>query len=427
MFYYKYNNKLLFSKKEYPIAQITENEAQKFNGQIFFLNNLPPQYSRCSFCITHEYFLSLDKEDLNILKTPKVNNFDIPLWIKNKINNKEVVSLNTSYYNWQQLLNDNFLVKKLSFNNINKTFEKWNINVVGLGDVGGTLVMSLRLLGEDCISKIGIYDKDINKIKRWEYECNQIQSADINKNYPEIVPLNENNLFDCDMFVFCVSIGVPEVGKEISDVRLIQFEGNSKIVAYYAKLARNNNFKGIFSVVSDPVDLLCKVAFNESNKDESGKFDFNGLKPEQIRGYGLGVMNARASYYAKKQPETIHYLAEGRAFGPHGEGLIIANSIKNYNSELSSYLTEKTKKANLEIRKTGFKPYIAPAISSGSLSLISTIKSQWHYSATFIGGVFIGSRNRLVSSGLELETYDMPQQLFTELEKTYILLKNLYN
>ncbi len=51
-------------------------------------------------------------------------------------------------------------------------------------------------------------------------------------------------------------------------------------------------------------------------------------------------MNGRASYYGEKSNETTHYLDEGRAFGPHGEGLIIANSIKNYNEELSNYLTE---------------------------------------------------------------------------------------
>ena len=33
-------------------------------------------------------------------------------------------------------------------------------------------------------------------------------------------------------------------------------------------MARDNSFKGIFGVISDPVDLLCKVAFLESNKDK---------------------------------------------------------------------------------------------------------------------------------------------------------------
>jgi malate/lactate dehydrogenase len=100
------------------------------------------------------------------------------------------------------------------------------------------------------------------------------------------------NIFDCDMLLFCVTAGVAEVGSEKGDVRLAQLESNSKIIDIYSKHARNYGFKGIFAVMSDPVDLLCKAAFLSSNKDEAGNTDMKGLAPEQIRGYGLGVMNA---------------------------------------------------------------------------------------------------------------------------------------
>ncbi len=282
-----------------------------------------------------------------------------------------------------------------------------------MGDVGGTLITGLRLLGEDCIDEIGIYDKDINKINRWEYECNQIQSPNLNPNLPKIKVLNEDEIFNCNMFVFCVSVGVPKIGNEIKDVRLVQFEGNSKIVSFYAKLAKKKKFKGIFAVVSDPVDLLCKSALKE------------GLAPEQVRGYGLGVMNARAAYYAGKDPKFKNYSIEGRAFGPHGEGLVIANSIDNYDENLSDILTKKTREANLAIRSFGFKPYIAPALSSGSFSLIATIKSEWHYSATFLNGAFMGIRNRFINNTIELETYkNMPPNLLKKLEETHAYLKD---
>ena len=82
-------------------------------------------------------------------------------------------------------------------------------------------------------------------------------------------------------------------------------------------------------------------------------------------------MNARAMYYARRDPRFASYLTEGRAFGPHGEGLIIANSIRHYDDRLSRELTELTKHANLEMREMGYKPYVAPALSSGALSLLS--------------------------------------------------------
>jgi hypothetical protein len=420
--YYKHNKSLLITKQNLGdnFKSITESVAQEHQDHILIINLLEPAKSRRSFSTSDSDLLFNLKEDLNILKigTPHEDAI-LPIWLSDKIKNNPATVVNSNYPNWWDILN------RLMPNQSN-SLKKWKVNVIGLGDVGGTLVTGLRLLGGDVISAIGIYDKDENKIKRWEFEAAQILSPST-ANYPEIVPLNENQLFDCDMFVFCVSVGVPEVGKEQQDVRLIQFDGNSKIVGIYAKLARKVGFKGIFAVVSDPVDLLCKAAFNESNKNDCGQFDFLGLASDQIRGYGLGVMNARACYYAKKTEELKHYLDGGRAFGPHGEGLIIADSIEKYNEELSNWITSRTKVANLDVRATGFKPYVAPALSSGALSLLATIKGEWHYSATFIGGTFFGAKNRLTESGIELERNDLPDPLFNKLIDTYNYLRSIYD
>lgn len=82
-----------------------------------------------------------------------------------------------------------------------------------------------------------------------------------------------------------------------------------------------------------------------------------GLLPEQIQGFGLGVMNARAAYYAKRDPRFKQFLTEGRSFGPHGQDLVIADSIENYNDELSKELTNLTVTANLHMRAIGYKPF----------------------------------------------------------------------
>ena len=409
-YYYMLDEKLLISKEEYPnLKKVSESEAEKYKGMIFALNKLIPKSSRRSFSVSHENFLFLEEEDLNLLVTPATSNTNLPQWIKVAIDSNRVTALNTEYPSWKEVLTLNAPTK-------------WRINVVGLGDVGGTLLTGLKLLGVEKIHSLGLYDRDVNRMERYKYELSQILSPDMNESSIDIICLTEESVFDCDMFVFCVSVGVPEVGNEATDVRLVQFKGNAKIIEHYASLARAKNFKGIFAVVSDPVDLLCNAAFIESNKDSAGNMDYAGLSPEQIRGYGLGVMNARACYYALQQDATKHYIHEGRAFGPHGEGLIIADSIENYNEELSEALTHRTKTSNLEVRSTGFKPYIAPALSSGTLSILATINSQWHYSATFIGGTFMGSKNRLLPSGIELETLALNETLLSKLNSTYKLL-----
>lgn len=407
MFYYQLNNKILISEKEYSnLGSISEDEAKNCKDMVYMLNELDPLKSRRSFSVSDPSLAFLDREGLELLLEPKVNPSPMPRWLISKIKSRQVTSINTAYPSWQDVLHYS-------------TPSGWRINIAGLGDVGGILCSGLRLMGDESISKIGLYDIDDNKIKRWVSEVGQILPPFCSRELPEVSGITENEIFDCDMFVFCVSVGVPPIGSEKRDVRLAQFEGNSRVIKTYAKKAREHKFKGIFAVVSDPVDLLCKVVFNESNTNDDSIMDFKGLSPEQIRGYGLGVMNGRAAYYAKQNADTLHYLKEGRVFGPHGKGLIVADSIENYDEDLSLYLTEKVQNANLAVRAAGFKPYIAPALSSGSLSIISTIKGEWHYSATFMGGVFMGSKNRFDKSGIELERLDIPKPLWKRLENTF--------
>lgn len=406
MYYYNLNGKILVSNEAYPkFDETDENRASESKDTIYVLNRLDPSKSRRSFCISHPSLMFIQKEDVELLQM-KDSPLNLPPWILHKIAARKVMSVNTTYPGWE---------KALCFS----LPGKWKINIVGLGDVGGMLSVGLRLLGGGTISRIGLYDRDKNRIKRWYLECSQILSPEISEIYPEMVMLEEDNIFDCNMLVFCVSCGVPEIGSNVKDVRMAQFKGNSDIIGSYARLARKAHFKGIFAVVSDPVDLLCRVVLDESNKNEDGTYDLMGLSPEQIRGYGLGVMNARAAFYASQSPESSHYLKEGRAFGPHGNGLVIADSIENYNDEISLYLTEKAKSANMDVRSTGYKPYIAPALSSGSLSIIATITGKWHYSATYMGGIFMGARNRLTCSGTEIEMLDIPDMLWKRIRNAY--------
>jgi malate/lactate dehydrogenase len=413
MFFYKLKDKILISQSEYSkLNRISEKEAKESKKIIYVLNRIDPLKSRRYFSITDPSLIFSKEEGIHLLQKSKKIVYDLPLWLNERIKEKKVSSLNTEYPNWQDVITYKFP-------------SRWKVNIVGLGDVGGVLLAGLRLLAGNCVESIGIYDKNINAVKRWELEANQIFCPFPAQKFPEVYPLREENIFDCDMFIFCATVGVPSLEEKKEDVRMKQFKGNSKIISDYARKAREKSFKGIFAVISDPVDLLCKVVFLTGNKNTSGEFDFKGLAGDQIRGYGLGVMHARAVYYSKQNTETAKYNREGRAFGPHGQGLVIVNSLKKYNENLSEILTNQTVKANLEVRKTDFKPYVAPALSSGSYPLIATMRGKWHYSATFMGGVFMGTKNRLLKSGTEIERLDLPTNLMDKIKESYKDLGNI--
>ncbi len=292
-----------------------------------------------------------------------------------------------------------------------KTKKSYTINLLGLGDVGSTLLIALKLLGQNLISEIGIYDINDERLKRWEMELNQIIDPNLS-DFPNIKIISKEELFDADVFVFTASKFVPSVGSEVKDVRMAQLESNSKLISIYAKMANESHFKGLFAVVSDPVDLLCSVVQKNTPN----------LSPYQIRGYGLGVMYARAKYYANKN--NINF-DKARAYGPHGKDLIIANDISNYDEHISKKLTELTINANMEVRDLGFKPFVAPAISSGAISIINTLKGNWHYSCVYIDDCYLGIRNRYLDGKTEVESIPAHPQLIEKIEYATQQMKSI--
>ena len=290
------------------------------------------------------------------------------------------------------------------------------MHILAMGDVGGTLLIGMSLLGGDCVREIGIYDFNENLCNRWEHEINQIAYPWQYDRMPAVKILQKEELFLCDVFVFCASKSIPPVGAEVQDVRMAQLEANSAIISQYGKMARKAGFQGLFAVVSDPVDPLCQRVWAASNCDADGVWDGKGLRPEQVQGYGLGVMNSRAAYYAKQDARFQQFLTEGRAYGPHGQRLVIADSVTDYHHELSMELTKKTVEANLEVRALGYKPYIAPAISSAAISILLTIRGEWHYSSNYLGGIFMGAKNRSTAYGVELEHLPLPDALLQRLQ-----------
>ncbi|MBQ6835320.1 MAG: lactate dehydrogenase [Lachnospiraceae bacterium] len=399
--FYNVNGHICFS----DLADLAfEKAAEPKNAEtLTWLFQREPGSCRASFKVNNKMLLSAPEENvswLNSNKLEKLAPVEIPAWVEEMIAAGKVRAVNASHPRFEEILA--FQPKE----------GKKRVHVLAIGDVGSMLLTGLHLLGGDVISSIGICDISEQVTARWEFEENQIAYPWDYDALPEVDIVKPEQLFDCDVFVFVASKGIPPVGSGIKDVRMYQFENNSKIIGHYAKMAREKNFKGLFCAVSDPVDPLAKTAFLESNKNENGELDYMGLLPEQIQGFGLGVMNARAAYYAKRDERFTQFLTEGRSFGPHGQDLVVADSIENYNDELSKELTQLTVTANLHMRAIGYKPFVAPAFSSGAISILMCLRGQWHCGSVFLGGIYMGVKNRYTANGLEAEILPLPDALY---------------
>ena len=400
--FYNVNGQICFS----DIADLAYEKIDepKSAEKLTWLFKREPGSCRASFLVNDKALLSATEENVSWLNSNKLDALapvgEIPAWVEELIAAGKVRAVNAAHPRFEEIMN--FQPKE----------GKKRVHVLAIGDVGSMLLTGLHLLGGDVISSIGICDISDQVTARWEFEENQIAYPWNYDALPEVDVVKPEQLFDCDVFVFVASKGIPPVGSGITDVRMYQFENNSKIIGHYAKMAREKNFKGVFCAVSDPVDPLAKTAFLESYKNEAGVLDYMGLLPEQIQGFGLGVMNARAAYYAKRDERFKQFLTEGRSFGPHGQDLVVADSIENYNDELSKELTQLTVTANLHMRSIGYKPFVAPAFSSGALSILLALRGEWHCGSVFLGGIYMGVKNRYTKNGLETEVLPLPDALY---------------
>jgi len=399
--YYTYDGRTLCSAGALPYPEIS---ALPETGEVLWVFHRPPLSGRDTFPVTDPAQLTEREGVASLCAAPGPEG--LPLELTNAIRAGRVRAVNLAHPRFEELMAP--LPRP----------EKVRVNLLALGDVGSTLLMGLRLMGGDVISSIGICDLREGVAQRWEFELNQIQLPGPYDALPPVEIVSPEQLFDGDVFLFCASRFVPDTAVKTGDVRMAQYRLNRELAALYAQKARQARYRGLFCVVSDPVDPLCRAVLTESNRAPSGEMDYQGLFSHQVRGFGLGVMNARAAYYARKDPRFASFLTEGRSFGPHGEDLVIANSIDRYDDGLSRLLTERTVHANLQMREMGFKPYVAPALSSGALSLLLCLRGQWHCSSTYLDGVFMGARNRVLPTGTELERLPLPQALQDRLQTT---------
>ena len=378
-----------------------------------FLFRRPPQSGRAAFSVTALSQLTAAREDVSWLDSRRIPLTQTPPAEAAKWLPQGLRAVNFDHPRWREMAA------------WQPAAGKKRVHILAIGDVGSTIAMGLKLLAGDTVDVIGICDINDTAVKRWEFELNQVTWPWQYDAMPTVEIVPQERLFDCDAFLFVASKGIPPVGSGVQDVRMAQFQANRALVELYARKAREDRFRGLFCVISDPVDPLSRAALLASNRDENGVYDGMGLLPQQIQGYGLGVMNARAAYYAKQDPRFADFLTEGRAFGPHGTGLVIANSVEHYDDGLSRELTELALTANLKMRELGFKPYVAPALSSAALSVLLTLRGEWHYGSVCLGDMFMGVKNRYTAAGLETEDLPLPDALFRRLTETQDILRKI--
>ena len=78
-------------------------------------------------------------------------------------------------------------------------------------------------------------------------------------------------------------------------------------------------------------------------------------------------------------------------------------------------LSSMALEANLRMRELGFKPFVAPAYSSGVLSILATLRGEDHYGSVFLGGSYMGVKNRTTPAGQQHEILPLADALMVRI------------
>ena len=82
-------------------------------------------------------------------------------------------------------------------------------------------------------------------------------------------------------------------------------------------------------------------------------------------------------------------------------------------------LTHKAETANLTVRSLGFKPYLAPGLSSAAVSVLRALRGEWHDAAVPLGGAYFGCRARLTQAGAEQRREELHPDLYQRVSESY--------
>ena len=157
MNYYRYEGHTLCAWEALPYERIG---ALPGEGEIIFLFAREMLTGRETFPVTDAALLT-EKEGVETLDASAPGPA-IPAELEEAIRTGRVRAVNRLHPRWQELLSPP------------SRRGKYRVNLLGLGDVGSTLLQGLRLLGGDIIASIGICDLRENVPQRWEFELNQI-------------------------------------------------------------------------------------------------------------------------------------------------------------------------------------------------------------------------------------------------------------
>ena len=203
MYYYRRGETVLASLL--PDLPLEPAERPAAGSPGIFLIDRDPAAGRASFCVSDPRQLTARAEDVSWLDPARMGTAvpALPRRIQRSIDARLLRAVNIRHPRWEELLAP---ARR-------QPVGKCRVNLLAVGDVGSTLLTALKLLGGDCIERIGVCDLNEKAVSRWVAELGQVSWPWAYDALPDVVPAAQEDLFQCDVFLFAATKGVPPGGR----------------------------------------------------------------------------------------------------------------------------------------------------------------------------------------------------------------------
>ena len=144
---------------------------------------------RAVFCPSDPRQLFAETEDVRFLAPDSLGEIpDLPQPLLDRIERRTLQAVDLAHPRWEDALRFQPLAGG-----------KKRLHLLAVGDVGGTLLTALKLLGSDVIDSVGICDVNQAAVARWCAETGQIVWPWDYGALPEVEPVDLDHLFDLSL------------------------------------------------------------------------------------------------------------------------------------------------------------------------------------------------------------------------------------
>ena len=177
--------------------------------------------------------------------------------------------------------------------------------IIGAGSVGTAIAYSMV---NQCVCQ-DIVIIDINKDKAYAESLDMMHSIEFMSTKTSVKEGDYSDCSDADIIVISAASPMP---KDSND-RMKFLNMNISIVKDVVVNVMQNNFKGIFLVVTNPVDIMTYYVWK-----------YSGLPSNHVIGSGTTLDTARLHYYIAKTIDVDPRSLNAYIIGEHGDSEMVA-------------------------------------------------------------------------------------------------------